>query len=205
MKTFIKYFIGFVVVLALSGWIIGSYLSPDDLAKCDTTPSAKAGCEPAGAIVAVSGGDTAARTAEAIKLYKNGWADLLIFSGAAADKSGPSNAEVMRNQAIDAGISPLKIITEENSQTTTENATETTSIFEEHGIESAIIVTSGYHERRATLEFERRATSVKLRSHPVATDKHWGPWWWLTPSGWMLAIPELVRSLILSTGGVDRT
>lgn len=201
--TFVKYFIGFVVVLALSGWLIGAYLSPDDLAKCSAAPSDKQGCEAANAIVAVSGGDTSARAAEAIRLYKSGWADVLIFSGAAADKSGPSNAEVMRDQAIDAGVDPLKIIIEKNSQTTTENASETTNIFDEYGIKSAIIVTSGYHERRATLEFERRATGVKLRSHPVATDKHWGPWWWLTPTGWSLAAPELVKSLILSTGGVE--
>lgn len=203
MKAFLKVLVGFAILLTLSAWAIGSYLSPDDLAKCDKAPSTKQGCEPASAIVAVSGGDTSARAAEAIRLYQNGWADILIFSGAAADKSGPSNAEVMRDQAIEAGVDPLKIIIEENSQTTTENATETISIFEEHGIKSAILVTSGYHERRATLEFERRATGVKLRSHPVATDKHWGPWWWLTPTGWSLAMPELIKSLILSTGGVE--
>ena len=201
--SFLKYIVGFVVLLALSAWVVGSFLGPDDLAQCGPTPSSKQGCGAANAIVAVSGGDTSARAAEAIRLYKNGWADVLIFSGAAADKSGPSNAEVMRDQAIDAGVDPLKIIIEKNSQTTTENATETTDIFEEYGIKSAIIVTSGYHERRATLEFERRATGVKLRSHPVANDKHWGPWWWITPTGWSLAIPELVKSLILSTGGVE--
>jgi len=203
MKTVLKVLIGFAVLLGLSAWVIGSYLAPDDLANCAKAPSSKSGCEPANAVVAVSGGDTSARAAEAIKLYQNGWADVLIFSGAAADKSGPSNAEVMRDQAIDAGVDPLKIIIEENSQTTTENASETTNIFEQHGIKSAIIGTSAYHERRATLEFERRATGVKLRSHPVATDKHWGPWWWLTPTGWSLAMPELVKSLILSTGGVE--
>lgn len=201
--SFIKYIIGFIILLALSGWLIGAYLSPDDLAKCSTNPSDKQGCQAADAVVAVSGGDTSARAAEAIRLYKNGWADVLIFSGAAADKSGPSNAEVMRDQAIDAGVDPLKIIVEKNSQTTTENASETTNIFDEYGIKSAIIVTSGYHERRATLEFQRRATGVHLRSHPVATDKHWGPWWWLSPTGWSLAIPELVKSLVLSTGGVE--
>jgi uncharacterized SAM-binding protein YcdF (DUF218 family) len=203
VKTFLKFLAGFILILAVLGWAIGSYLSPDDLKKCGAAPSDVNGCGKADAIVAVSGGDTAARTAEAIKLYKNGWADTLIFSGAAADKSGPSNAEVMREQAIDAGIEPGVIIIEGNSQTTTENAVQTTSIFEQNDIKSAIIVTSAYHERRATLEFQRRASDISLRSHPVATDKQWNQWWWLTPSGWMLAIPELVKSLILSTGGVE--
>lgn len=203
MKTFLKFLIGFILILAVLGWAIGSYLSPDDLKKCGTIPSDVKGCDKADAIVAVSGGDTTARTAEAIKLYKNGWADTLIFSGAAADKSGPSNAEVMREQAIEAGIEPGVIIIEGNSQTTTENAVQTTNIFEQNDIKSAIIVTSAYHERRATLEFQRRTSDISIRSHPVATDKQWSQWWWLTPSGWALAIPELVKSLILSTGGVE--
>ena len=199
---YLRIFIVVVVLFIVAIWAIGSYLAPDDLAKCAVTPSTKKGCETADAIVAVSGGDTSARAAEAIKLYNNGWGTLLIFSGAAADTSGPSNAEVMKQQAIDAGIDPRVILTDDVSKTTTENATETTNIFQQHGVKSAIIVTSAYHERRATLEFDRRALGVTVRSHPVAQDKQWGPFWWLTPTGWLLAIPELVKSLVLSTGGV---
>lgn len=200
----IKGIIVAIVVFLLLAWAIGSYLAPDDLSKCeDLVPSAKAGCETADAIVAVSGGDTAARADEAIKLYQNGWAGMLVFSGAAADKTGPSNAAVMKQQAIDAGVDPNVILTEETSETTTENAAETISLFKKYKITSAILVTSAYHERRALLEFDRRALDVEVRAHPVATDKQWSSFWWLTPGGWSLAIPELVRSLIVSTGGVD--
>lgn len=204
MKIFKAFLIVAAIFLLLS-WIIGSFLGPDDLAQCGASPSSKAGCERAGAVVAISGGDTKARAAEAIKLFQAGWGEHLIFSGAAADKSGPSNAAVMKQQAIDAGIDPNAIIVEELSETTTENAEKTTNIFKQNGITSAILVTSAYHERRATLEFARRSTGAKVRSHPVATDKQWSSWWWLTPSGWALAIPELASSLVLSTGGVDRT
>lgn len=193
------------LLLVVSAWLIGSFLGPDDLKQCGVAPSEKVGCERAAAIVAVSGGDTSARAAEAIKLYQQGWGELLIFSGAAADKSGPSNAAVMKQQAIDAGVDPNSIIIDEVSETTIENAEETVNIFKQHGITSAILVTSAYHQRRATLEFDRRALGVKVRSHPVATDKQWNSWWWLTPNGWMLALPELASSLALSTGGVDRT
>ncbi len=195
------------VVLAaffLLVWGIGSYLGVDSLKKCGDVPSGKAGCAPAQAIVAVSGGDTDARADEAIKLYKNGWADIIIFSGAAADKSGPSNAQVMAGRAIEAGVDPNSIIIEGSSETTLENALETSTIFKDENITSAIIVTSAYHQRRALLEFQRKAGSVELRAHPVAEDKQWGPLWWLTPTGWALAVPELVQSLILSVGGVAR-
>jgi uncharacterized SAM-binding protein YcdF (DUF218 family) len=202
---FIKAFVAVILIVGLAIWAIGAYLGPDDLKGCEgKKPSNEKGCQAADAIVAISGGDTAARADEAIMLYKNGWAPFIIFSGAAADKSGPSNALVMKQQAIDAGIEPGVIIIEESSETTDQNATATTSIFASRHITSAILVTSAYHERRALLEFNRRALDVEVRAHPVAHDKQWTTLWWTTPTGWALAIPELIRSLVLSTGGIDR-
>ncbi len=190
-----------LAVCVLTVWAISSYLGPDDLAACEASPSDSSECGVADAIIALSGGDTSARAAEAIALYQKGWAPLLIFSGAAADKSGPSNAEVMRRQAIAAGVSPSAIITEARSENTSENAAETSDILTERGIKSVVLVTSAYHQRRASLEFSRRAPDVVVRNHPVATDNQWGPWWWLTPTGWLLAIPEVARSLYISAGG----
>jgi len=200
-----KSIIAVVALFFLFVWGISSYLAVDDLKKCGDAPSSKAGCGAADAIVAVSGGDTTARASEAIALYQNGWGNVLIFSGAAADKTGPSNAKVMAAQAIEAGVDPNNVITEEASETTLENASKTANIFKDRNITSAIVVTSAYHERRALLEFEHEAPKVALRGHPVAEDKQWGPLWWLTPTGWALAVPEVVQSLILSVGGIDRT
>lgn len=185
-------------------WAINTYLDVDNLRGCSATPSAKTGCESADAVVAVSGGDTSARASEAIKLYQNGWGKMLIFSGAAADKTGPSNAKVMKEQAIAAGISPSVIVLDEVSETTAQNASETSNIFKQHGVKSAILVTSAYHERRAILEFDKRATGVKIRGHPVASDSQWGPFWWSTPVGWSLALSETIHSLVLSASGATQ-
>lgn len=181
---------------------LSMYLGPDDLAQCETQPSLRSGCTAADAIVAVSGGDTSARTREAIKLYRSGWAPKLIFSGAAKDKSGPSNAEAMRREARDLGVPDDDIITEEYSETTKQNAEKTQAILERNDVSSVIIVTSAYHQRRASLEFAARsAGKVTIRNHPVASDKQWSMWWWLTPTGWYLAISELVKIIIFYIGG----
>jgi uncharacterized SAM-binding protein YcdF (DUF218 family) len=188
-----------VIILGIVG--ITVYLGPNDLAHCDTHPSDTKPCQTAEAIVAVSGGDTAARTREAIKLYQNGWAPKLIFSGAAADKSGPSNAAVMKREAHAAGVPDSDILTEEYSETTKQNAEKTQSIFETNHITSVILVTSAYHQRRAGLEFASRSHGVQVRNHPVASDKQWSSWWWLTPTGWYLALSELVKIAIFYVGG----
>lgn len=192
------------IILVLIGLIVGIslYLTPNDLARCDTSPSTTKPCQKADAIVAVSGGDTLARTREAITLYKNGWASKLIFSGAAQDKSGPSNAEVMRREARSQGIPDGDIITEELSATTKQNAENTQTIFTENDISSVILVTSAYHQRRAGLEFAARAQgAITVRNHPVAQDNQWSGVWWLTPTGWYLAVGELIKIIAFYVGG----
>lgn len=185
-----------VVVVGLS-----LYLAPDDIARCEPTPGLSSPCGEADAIVAISGGDTLARANEAIELYKRGWAPLLIFSGAAQDKSGPSNAEVMRTTALEAGVPDDAIIIESEGETTKQNAEKTKSIFDQHRLESVILVTSSYHQRRAGLEFAKRSGDVQVRNHPVSHDNQWSVWWWATPTGWYLAISEFAKVMLFYIGG----
>lgn len=183
-----------IIGLAVAALIIALslYLQPDDLADCDTTPGTSVHCQPVDAIVAVSGGNTPARTMEAIELYKNGWSDTLIFSGAAQDKSGPSNAAAMQSTAISMGVPASAIYLDEYSNTTKENAENTQTIFADRKIKDVILVTSGYHQRRASLEFNKRASDVTILNHP-AVDEDWSVWWWTTPRGWWLATSEFVK------------
>ncbi len=180
----------FLAVMFLVPW----YLGPDDLKSCKT-PEPAGTCGAVDAIIVVSGGDTNARTDEAIKIYNQGWSNLLIVSGAAADSTGPSNASMMAKRAEAAGVPYHRIITEEFARDTKENAENTAKFIEGLGLNKVIIVTSAYHQRRATLEFGSiLGQNVTVLSHPVQSDKQWsGLWWWTTPSGWWLAIGELLK------------
>lgn len=192
--------VGIVFALAVTG--ISTYLSPDGLSHCDARPTTQADCSSVDAIVAISGGDTAARTAEAIKLYQNDWSDLLVFAGAAQDKSGPSNAEAMKRQALAAGVPSGDILIDETSETTKQNAVNATGLFESNDIHSVILVTSAYHQRRAGLEFGQRAgNTIRIVNHPITTDNQWSPWWWTTPTGWWLALSELFKVAVFYAGG----
>lgn len=119
---------------------IGYYLSPqNDLDK-------------ANAIVVVSGGQTTSRAQRGIELYNQGFAPIIIFSGAALD-DGPSNAYAMRNQALGSGIPADHIYIDEISQNTYENAVHTKEILNKLGVKKIILVTSPYHQRRANQTF----------------------------------------------------
>ena len=196
-----KYIMGAVVVVVVTIVAITMFLSVDNLRNCGEGPSHLKGCGKADAIIAVSGGDTSARTQSAIDLYHAGWADVLIFSGAAHDKSGPSNAEVMRRQAARQGVPADDIIIEPTSETTSENADYTTDILKQLKIRSAILVTSSYHQKRTLLEFEALSPDVNFRSHPSTGDNQWSVWWWTTPYGWYLALSEVIKIIVFYLGG----
>lgn len=198
MKTLLAIVAIFLVaVLGLS-----AYLGPDDLRTCTQGVQPGGVCAKADAVVAVSGGDTSARAAEAIDLYKRGWANTIIFSGAAFDKTGPSNASVMRKQALDAGVPERVILIEEQGATTKQNAEKTNDLLEENNVHSVILVTSAYHQRRASLEFNKLVgPDVSVRSHPVMADNQWSSLWWLTPTGWWLAIGEFIKIIAFYLGG----
>lgn len=200
MKHILAVVIGILAVIVVS---LSIYLQPNDFKFCplNNKPITREGCDAADAIVAVSGGDTAARTNHAIQLYKNGWAPLLIFSGAAQDKTGLSNALAMRQIAIEAGVPSEAILIEENSENTAQNASLTSGLVASRGIKNIILVTSGYHQRRASLEFHTQLSSsgVVIRNSPT-DDSDWNWYWWLTPRGWWLAIGEFVKIIVVYSG-----
>lgn len=194
MRYLLLTLLGLVVFIITA---ISIYLSPNELSACKR-PEPLGTCARADAIVTVSGGDTNARADEAIELYQAGWAPKLIFSGAAADRSGPSNAAAMARRAQQAGITEDAIITEEFSRTTAENALNTSQFIAVQSIKRIILVTSAYHQRRASLEFSAiLGPSVTIVNHPVPRDTQWvGFWWWTTPRGWWLAGSELVKIVV---------
>lgn len=148
----------------------------------------------------VSGGDTQARTAAGIDLYKRGWASYLVMSGAAYDKESVSNAAAMKVQAEQAGVPPDAILLDEDAINTQQNAENSQLIFEERQFDDIILVTSGYHQRRASLEFNKLTEGVAIRNYPVLSDQDWGWYWWVTPRGWWLAGGEVVKVIAFYIG-----
>lgn len=197
----IRFLIGFVVLISVIIIAISIYLQPNDITVCKDVITRTAPCQKVDAVVAISGGDTNARTDEAIRLYKNGWTETLIFAGAALDKSGPSNASVMRDRAVSAGIPSSRIFIDEQSETTKENAQNTQSILKSKNIQTIILVTSGYHQRRAAIEFAKYNPTVTVYNNPVSNDRDWSFWWWTSPRGWTLAVTELFKVIVLNFEG----
>lgn len=167
-----------VVALAL----IGRALAVEDpLAKADV-------------IVAISG-DEGPRTETAVSLWQQGLAPLLLFSGASLDPDSVSSGELMKREAVRLGVPAGAILVEPLSATTEENAKRTAEVMQQRGLHTAILVTSPYHQRRASVLFARAFEPVGLsfRNHP-ATDPAWDPdRWWMTDPPRNRTLVELAK------------
>ncbi len=155
-----------VLIVIFVPFALAIYLSPQNpLQKAD-------------AIVVVSGGDTDSRITEGVKLYEQKWAPKIIFSGAAAE-GDVSNALAMARIAITAGVPAEDIILEEKSKTTVENATLSSKIILENRYKSIILVTSPYHQRRASDLFQKELGKEFTIVNHSAKDANWSKknWW----------------------------
>ena len=151
-------------------------------------------------IVAISG-DTGARANTAIALWKQGYAPVIVFSGAAIDPDSVSSAEIMRREALRQGVPESATLIEPTSATTEENASEVAKLMVQRKMRSAILVTSPYHQRRAALLFTRSfgPPSLVLRNYP-ARDPEWNAdlWWLHDPlrSRTLIEIAKLAAELL---------
>ena len=162
--------------------LIGRGLAVEDpLAKADV-------------IVAISG-DEGPRTEMAVSLWQQGFAPLLLFSGASLDPDSVSSGELMKREAVRMGVPAGAILVEPLSATTEENANRTAELMQQRGLHTAILVTSPYHQRRASLLFSRAFEPVGLsfRNHP-ANDPAWDPdRWWMTDPPRTRTLVELAK------------
>ncbi len=154
------------------------------------------------AIIVISGDEDLARYREGIRLYRAGWAPVMIFSGAAEDES-VSNAEVMRKMAVTDGVPPSAILTDDHGGDTYGNAVHTRTLMEQHGHKSAILVTSPYHLHRAALTFrgvyDGSGIRVIGRSAP---DGEWRKQsWWLRDETRELTLRELEKLAYVALTG----
>lgn len=167
---------------------IGFFLSPQDDLR------------PADVIVAISGGETQQRTRQAVELYEKGLAPKLLFSGAAQDKSGPSNAAAMKMAAIKAGVPEQNILIEERSVNTLENAAATAPIIKSLNADTVILVTSPYHQRRASTNFrEILGPDVNIINYS-SKDSSWRKNnWWQSEYTTSLTLSEVQKTIYVMT------
>lgn len=112
-------------------------------------------------------GHSLRRALLAARLYREGRAPLVLFSGGLSGSPRCPVAEVMAGVARDAGVPAEAIRVETTSTSTSENAERSAPILRSLGAERVLLVTDKLHMRRAQACFTTLGFHVERASIPV--------------------------------------
>jgi len=131
---------------------------------------------PSDAIVVMAGDPDYERTTAAVALMRSEHVATLILTGG---EPGPGDsAESLKARALELGVPEPRIRVETTSHTTREAVLAVAPILQSLGARTVTVVTSPYHQRRATAAARRAWPGVTVLSHP-ASPSVWSPrrWW----------------------------
>lgn len=170
-KGLLVVFISFVVLV-----VAGSPLSKSLYANHERSfPITPVGSSPQGDAIVVLGGDVAIpnsprvtsqlngnRLIHAYRLYRAGKAPVILISGGNVFPQEGLDPEAFYSRRLleEFGVPSDAILLESDSRNTHENAVRTRKILGAIGIDQILLVTSGFHMKRAVLTFEKSGFDV---------------------------------------------
>ncbi len=150
--------------------------------------------KPADAIVVLGGGPIN-RIARAVELFECGYAPILLVSGGSPYTDDRSQAQEMLEEAMRRGVPRSRILLEQHSTTTLQNAEDTLATVLGHPFHSLLVVSSNYHMRRVALLFGRvyRPYAIEL-TYVAASDPWFQPdHWWSNDLSIRLTLSEYLK------------
>lgn len=167
-------------------WALWDYL-------CEADPLQKSD------LIFVFGGGGETRPKEAARLYKEGWAGRILFTGHKGSFMKDveiTEAEAFANIAIREGVPPEDIILEKESLNTVENATKSIALLKDQGElpKRLILIQIAYQMRRAYLTFKTAADwNPELIKHPAPSGKFKREDYFLSKDGWSYIFLEFIK------------
>ena len=132
------------------------------------------------------------RVGEGVRLYREGLVPRLLMTGGIDPGHGLSEPQVMRRLAVEAGVPESAIWLDEEGVNTRASARSCAARLEAEGLESALLVSHGYHLLRAKTAFQRegvRAFTVpatetrRLAREPYFVMRECAAWVWYALPG----------------------
>lgn len=161
--------------------------------------------ERADAIVVLGGGvrfdgeltdPTLRRLVYALKLFRKGYAPVVILTGGNPEIPELSESEQMERVAKELGFSPGDFIVEREAKRTSEQARAVARIIRDRQLKSVILVTSPPHSYRALQAFQKAGVQViPGTADPFLTPRDPRPWW----NRWFAITPGAVLRRLNAT------
>ena len=167
---------------------IGHFLSVDDTLS------------PADAVVVLGGEESNFfRTQQAIRLFEEGYAPVVVFSGGTLEDAGIacSSAQLSLEAAQQLGLPGEAVMIAPEAQSTYDEAVNLNQLVQQHDWHSLIVVTDLFHTRRAALTFR----TLFDQDHPGVTiylsappdPRYDAARWWQTEQGLIAVLTEVLK------------
>lgn len=108
-------------------------------------------------------GDGEARVGKTLEIFRKGLAKIIVVSGGLNKPPFSLGAVNMSKKFIEKGVAKDKLIIEEKSQNTYEQAKEVIKIVKQKNWRKIILVASNFHQPRAYLTFLRAMQDAKFK------------------------------------------
>jgi uncharacterized SAM-binding protein YcdF (DUF218 family) len=145
-------------------FLVGPLLLPDSPDRAEAIVVPGAGITGPGCALNQS---ATRRTMLAAKLFKEGRAPLVVFTGGRSNESSCIVGEAMADWAVELGIPRPAIVVEARSSSTWENAVFTRQLLLPRGVHRILIVTDALHALRCVKVFRNLEFEVATFSVPV--------------------------------------
>lgn len=157
---------------------------------------------PADVVIAVSGDGTGERARAAADLLRRGYVRWVIISGSRRGFAPGGATAAMVRQALRAGVPRARLLVEDASTSTLDNARHTARLMRAHGLRRAIVVTSPYHTRRAAWTFRSvfRPQGLQVRVLAAGDSFFQVKGWWTRPQERALVVREYAKLLAFLVG-----
>lgn len=190
-----------VFVVVVGGWTLLAWLAASHLVVSAPLPRADA-------IVIMSGSACfLERTREAAELYSSNVASRVVLTNdnlqgtwSSAEQRNPFIYERARDNLILTGVPQQRIEVIYQPVTGTYDEAETVRDYaQSQGFKSIVVVTSGYHSRRALWTLQRvfKDSNIQVGMQAVDTGIQTPSplTWWLHARGWQMVAGEYVKSV----------
>ncbi len=99
--------------------------------------------------------ETADRLLHGLRIYKQGYAPIVVLSGGNAEYAGLAEADVMARAAIELGVPSSALLIDRESDRTRAEALAVARLAQESRLRSIVLVTSPWHTYRARRAFQK--------------------------------------------------
>ena len=140
----------------LNKWITAPLTNEDELQQADVIIVLGSGLRDNGSLT-LNGKE---RVLQGAILLEQGYGNMLLMSGGRFQDTVYFESVQMAEHAVSLGVPEIYIVTERQSTNTYENALYSKEVMAENIWDNALIVTSGFHSKRACNVFETQSISV---------------------------------------------